>query len=105
MTLRLHTHLVDVEVRYLQELVPIFCHFWDLDVQLQILDWKVAKVLDLRDNTGVNYFHAELSLCHKPKTWWMVLLSSHLESEVERTTGDSRLLQRQLRFNLVPSWI
>lgn len=34
LTPRLHTHLVNMEVRYLQELVPIFCHFWDLNAQL-----------------------------------------------------------------------
>lgn len=39
-----------MEVRNLKKLVPIFCHFWDVYVQLQILHWEIAKVLDLRDN-------------------------------------------------------
>lgn len=34
LTLRLHTHLINMEVGYLQELVPIFRHFWNLYVQL-----------------------------------------------------------------------
>lgn len=43
------THLINEEIIYLEELVSIFCHFWDFDVQLQILHWKVTKVLDLRN--------------------------------------------------------
>lgn len=42
-----YTHLVNIEVRYLQELVPVFGRLWDLNGQLQIIYWKVAKVLDL----------------------------------------------------------
>lgn len=60
--MKLCTHLVNMEVGYLKELVAVFCHFWDLDVQLQILYRKVSKILDLRHNRGnhVNYFQAVL---------------------------------------------
>lgn len=37
-----------MEIRYLQKLVPILCHLWYFNVQLQILDREVAEVLDLR---------------------------------------------------------
>lgn len=46
---RLWTHLVNIKVRYLKQTVSILGHFWDFDVQLQISDWKVTQVLNLRD--------------------------------------------------------
>lgn len=45
---RLQTHLVNVNVRHLKQTVAIFGHFWDFKVQLQISDWKVTQVLNLR---------------------------------------------------------
>lgn len=55
----LHPHLVNMQIRYLHELVSICCHFWDLDVQLQIGDGEIAQVLYLREDQErtVNYIH------------------------------------------------
>ncbi|KAL6461551.1 hypothetical protein MHYP_G00296950 [Metynnis hypsauchen] len=49
--LGISSHLVGMEVLDLQELIAIFCHFWDQDVQLQVSHRKVAQVLDL-NSTG-----------------------------------------------------
>lgn len=51
---RLQTHLVDVNVGHLKQTVAIFGHFWDFEVQLQISDWEVTQVLNLRQE-GVKY--------------------------------------------------
>lgn len=40
-------HLVNMKISDLQELIPIFCDLRDCNVELQILDWKITKVLDL----------------------------------------------------------
>lgn len=45
-------HLVNVKIRYLKQTFSVFGHFWDFNVQLQISDWKVTQVLNLRDKKG-----------------------------------------------------
>jgi len=37
-----------MEISDLQELIAIFSDLRDCNVQLQVLDWKITKVLDLR---------------------------------------------------------
>lgn len=54
---RVQTHLVNVNVRYLKQTVSIFGHFWDFKVQLQLSDWKVTQVLNLRQEGVILLFY------------------------------------------------
>lgn len=74
---RLWTHLVNIKVRYLKQTVSILGHFWDFDVQLQISDWKVTQVLNLRDKrkwitpvfTPFNQLHGNSEHIFSPGMW------------------------------------
>lgn len=93
-----------MEVQNFQEPVPVYCHFWDLNVQLQISYWKVSKVLNLRHRAeqAVWIISSQMCFCIQDRA---DETDSHLESEVKRRASNSRLLQWELWLDLIPSWI